>query len=215
MTIDSAVSTAEISALDFSIPLTDDAARLLFQDARTAQAFSDEPVSDATIKAAWDLMKWGPTAFNSLPLRLFLVRTPEARQRLAPHLSEMNQAKTLAAPLTLIAAADPQFHRNLATLAPHMADAEATWEPRAEARLAVATSSSWLQIGYLIIALRAVGLNVGPMTGFDPAGVNAEFFADNGWKSLVVLNVGRPADTADAVRPRASRLDFSEIAEQA
>ncbi len=211
MTINVASGSTDISNLDFAIPLDDDSARLLFRDAHTVQAFSDEPVQDAAIAAAWDLMKWGPTALNSLPLRLLLVRSPEARQRLAPHLAEMNRAKTLAAPLTLVAAADPQFHKHLGTLAPHMADAATTWEPMVDVRHSMATASGWIQVGYLIVALRAVGLHVGPMSGFDAAGVDQEFFGDSGWKSLLVLNVGQPAETENATRPRAARLDFNQV----
>lgn len=185
--------------------LPDAALDQLFRDARTVNAFTDEPVSIGEIEEAYELAKWGPTAMNSSPLRLAIITPGAERERLVRHVNPGNQAKTLAAPLTLIVAADPRFHDHLGTLAPHREGAAAKLEPDLEVRVRMATKNTWLQAGYLILALRSLGLAVGPMGGFAANGVDEEFFAHNGWQSLLLLNVGRAA--ADGgVRPRAPRL---------
>ncbi|BDZ41150.1 nitroreductase family protein [Paraoerskovia sediminicola] len=186
-------------------------AALLFTEARTVNGFADGDVADAQVQAAYDLVRWGPTAMNTVPLRILLVRSPEARERLAGHMAEGNRARVLAAPLTVVVAADTDFHEHLPRLAPHM---EGGRERFAEAgtagRAPMATQSTNIQIGYLIVGLRAAGLHVGAMGGFDHAGVDAEFFADNGWQSQLVINVGTPA-AEGASRPRQERLAFDEV----
>lgn len=187
-------------------------ADLLFREARSVNAFTDEPVPDEQVQAAYDLVRWGPTAMNTVPLRLLLVRDRAARARLATHLKDGNKAKVLAAPLTIVAAADPGFHTRMPLLAPHMEGAQERFEASGvEARTAMSRTSSLIQVGYLIVGLRAAGLHVGPMGGFDAAGVDAEFFAENGWRSLLVLNVGHPA-LEGASHPRQQRLPFDEVA---
>ena len=210
--------TTDLSELDFptdleSAPLSigDDVADLLFREARTVNAFADEEVPDGAVRAAYDLVRWGPTAMNTVPLRLLLVRTPDARARLAAHMKEGNHARVLAAPLTIVAAADTNFHRHLATLAPHAVGMVDTLEGDAGTRSAMARQSGLIQVGYLITGLRAAGLHVGAMGGYDAAGIDAEFFAENGWQSLLVVNVGQPA-AVDATRPRAERLTFADVA---
>ncbi|MTG88214.1 malonic semialdehyde reductase [Cellulosimicrobium sp. BIT-GX5] len=184
----------------------------LFRAAHTTHAFSDEPVTDAQIQAAWDLVRWAPTSMNILPLRLLVVRTPEAKQRLGVHMADFNRDKTLAAPVTIIAAADPAFHRHLPTLAPFREGLADQLDPQTELREGMARTNALIQIGYLIVGLRAAGLSVGPMTGFDAAGIDAEFFGESGWRTLVAINVGYPADEG-AHFPRQARLDFHQVAE--
>ena len=210
--------TADLSELDFptgpeAAPLSigDDVADLLFREARTVNAFADDEVPDGAVRAAYDLVRWGPTAMNAVPLRLLLVRTPQARARLAAHMNEGNRDRVLAAPLTIVAAADTNFHHHLATLAPHAVAMVDKLEGDAASRTGLARQSGLIQVGYLITGLRAAGLHVGAMGGYDAAGTDTEFFADNGWQSLLVLNVDQPAGQ-DASRPRAERLAFADVA---
>lgn len=199
------------AAFDDLLEIDAATADLLFREARTINAFADESVPDEKIQAAYDLVRWGPTAMNTVPLRLFLVRDPEVRARLVAHLGEGNQAKTLAAPLTIVAAADPNFHEHLAVLAPHMEGARERFDAAGDdVRIGMARTSALIQVGYFIVGLRAAGLHVGPMGGFDAAGIDAEFFGENGWKSLVVINVGTPAEEG-ASYPRQTRLRFDEV----
>lgn len=190
-------------------PLDDAALDLLFREARSVNRFTDEPVEPAEIAAAYDLAKWAPTAMNTSPLRIAVVPGGAQRERLVGHLNESNRAKTLAAPLTIVAAADPAFHRRLDVLAPHRTGLAADLDPKLEQRVAMARTNGLIQIGYLIEALRALGLQVGPMGGFDAAGLDADLFADSGWRSLLVINVGRAA-APDGVHPRAQRLAAQE-----
>lgn len=188
------------------IPTLDDAALdLLLRDARTVNTFTDEHVDPAEIEAAYGDLRWGPTAMNISPLRLAVIPRGAARERLATHLAEANRAKTLAAPLTVVAAADPAFHTHLATLAPHRSGLADSLEGNLEQRRSMARTNGLIQVGYLIVTLRARGLQVGPLGGFDAAGVDADLLVDRGWQSLLVLNVGRAA--ADGgTHPRAERL---------
>src|SRR5690625_72813 len=187
--------------------------RKIFHDAHTTHRFVDEPVDVATVREVYETIRWAPTAMNSQPLRLAVVESREARERLVALMAEGNQAKTLAAPLTVIAAADPAFHTHLEHLAPHRAGARESLEGQPEFREDFARMNGLIQLGYLIVGLRAAGLAVGPMTGMDTAAVDGEFFAASGWRTLAVLNVGRaPADEPGAVHPRAGRLDFDTAA---
>ena len=207
--------TVSLDDLDFTptgLAVGDDVADLLFREARSVNTFADGEVTDEQIHAVYDLVRWGPTMMNTVPLRLLLVRTPEARERLAAHMAEGNRARVLGAPLTIVAAADPNFHEHLDVLLPHLPGARDRF-PDAAAREAIARSSAMLQIGYLIVGLRAAGLHVGPMSGMDASGIDGEFFGASGWKSLVVLNVGTPAGP-EASRPRAPRLEFAQVSAQ-
>ena len=192
------------------LALDDAAADLLFRDAHTADSFAPDAVSDAQIEEIWDLISWAPTNGNSSPARLLLVRSPAARERLAAHVSESNREKTLAAPLSVITAADLRFHELWPKVAPKRAEAAARLEDDAETRVRLATMSGWLQTAYFILGVRAAGLAAGPMGGFDRAGVDEEFFADGRWRSLLVINVGVPAP--GSYRERLPRLPFSDVA---
>lgn len=182
---------------------------LLFREARTAHAFTEEPVSDETVQAIYDLVKHAPTSLNQQPLRVVLVRSPEARERLVGHLAGGNQDKTRKAPLVAILAADVEFHEELPRLFPFVPDAKDTFFAERAAREQSAELNAALQVGYFILGVRAAGLAAGPMTGFDAEGINKEFFGDGRHKVLVVVNIGRPGE--NAFYPRGPRLDFDEV----
>lgn len=215
MTLDIAEATAaaDLVALDVTpgeLAVSREVADLLFLDAHTVNTFTDTAVPDEQVRAAYDLLRWGPTAMNTVPLRLLLVRTPEARARLAAHMAEGNRERVLAAPLTIVAAADTNFHEHLAALVPHLPGAREKFAGDAAQRESMARTSALIQTGYLIVSLRAAGLHAGPMGGMDAAGIDAELLADTGWKSLLVINVGTPSGP-DAARPRAPRLEFDQV----
>ncbi|KAA9149744.1 malonic semialdehyde reductase [Amycolatopsis acidicola] len=194
-----------------ALPVPADVQDLLFREARTANSFSDEPVSDEQLQAIYDLVKWAPTSMNTQPLRALVVRTPEGKERLLPHMSEGNRAKTASAPVTVVLAADTDFHENLPKTFPHKPDAKDMFAGSETSREGFARLNSLLQVGYFIIGVRAAGLAAGPMTGFDSEGVDKEFFSGNKWKSLVVVNVGKPGD--NPWFDRLPRLDYDEVVE--
>ena len=204
--------TTVLDGLDFptsGLAVGDDVADLLFREARTAAAFTPDEVSDEQIAAVYDLVKWGPTALNTIPLRLLVVRTAEARARLAAHMSEGNRDRVLAAPVSLVLAADTGFHTHIPTLAPHMTALADALAGQPEQRESMARTNALIQAGYLIVGLRAAGLAAGPMGGMDAQGIDEEFFADNGWKSILVVNVGH-VEGAGTHRPRAERLAYPQ-----
>ena len=190
--------------------LGDDVADLLFREARTAGSFAPLDVPDTQLQAAYDLAKWGPTALNTTPLRILVVRDDEARARLASHLNEPNRDRALAAPVSLVLAADTRFHEHLPVLAPHRAGMAPALEADPARREAMARQGAWLQAGYLVVALRGVGLAVGPMAGMDTAGIDDDLLAGTGWRSILVLNLGQ-ADGAQYPYPRAARLDWDDV----
>jgi 3-hydroxypropanoate dehydrogenase len=181
---------------------------LLFLEARTANTFTDEPVSDEQIQAIYDLVKFGPTAFNQQPLRIVLVRSTEARERLVGHMSDGNKAKTATAPLVAIVAADHEFHEELPTQFPVFPQAKDLFFAERPVREASSSFNAALQVGYFVVGIRAAGLAAGPMTGFDAAGINKDFFPDGDHSVLAVINIGKPG--ADAWYPRNPRLAFDE-----
>lgn len=204
--------TTVLDGLDLpttGLAVDDGVADLLFREARTAAAFTPDEVTDEQLAAVYDLVKWGPTALNTIPLRLLVVRTPEARQRLAAHMNEGNRARVLAAPVSLVLAADTGFHAHIPTLAPHMAALADALEGQPEQRESMARTNALIQAGYLIVGLRAAGLAAGPMGGMDAEAIDQEFFAENGWKSLLVVNVGT-ADGVGTHHPRAERLAYPQ-----
>jgi 3-hydroxypropanoate dehydrogenase len=182
---------------------------LLFREARTANAFTAEPVTDEHVKAIYDLVKYAPTAFNQSPLRIVLVRSPEARERLVKHLAEGNRAKTASAPLVAILATDHEFHEELPRLFPHFPQAKDVFFSERPARERSGAFNAALQVGYFIIGVRAAGLAAGPMTGYDPDGVNKEFFPDGDHSVLAVVNIGKPGE--NAFKPRSPRLEYDEV----
>ncbi|MET9448840.1 malonic semialdehyde reductase [Streptomyces cinerochromogenes] len=191
-----------------SLVLDPAAQDLLFREARTANTFTDEPVTEEQVQAIYDLVKYGPTAFNQTPLRITLVRSPEARERLVRHMAEGNQAKTAAAPLVAILSADNEFHEELPTLFPAFPQAKDVFFAERPAREGSATLNAALQAAYFIVGVRAAGLAAGPMTGFDFEGVRKEFLDDD-HTPLMVVNIGKPGP--DAWYPRSPRLAYEDV----
>jgi 3-hydroxypropanoate dehydrogenase len=194
------------SALDFPV-LDPSALDQLFLQARTYNAFSGE-VDDQTLRAVYDLAKFGPTTSNSCPARFVFVRSPEAKAKLGPTLDEGNYDKTMAAPVTVIVAYDLAFFEKLPVLFPHT-DAKSWFDTKPEAELVtIALRNSSLQGAYLLLAARAMGLDCGPMSGFDNARLDAAFFAGTRIRSNFLINLGRGAPSS--IFPRSPRLGFDE-----
>jgi 3-hydroxypropanoate dehydrogenase len=179
----------------------------IFRHARTHNGFLDRPVDTATLRELYELMKWGPTSANSSPGRFVFVVSPEAKLRLRPALSAGNLDKTIAAPVTVIAAYDLEFYERLPVLFPHT-DARSWFAGKPDHIVTTAFRNATLQGAYLIIAARALGLDCGPMSGFDNALVDAAFFPDGKVKSNFLCNLGY-GDPAK-VKPRNPRLAFEE-----
>ena len=190
-------------------PLNEAALAQLFTEARTRNAFTDRPVSEDLLRKLYDLTKFGPTAANTTPARFLFITSPEAKARLTPFMSEGNQAKTLSAPVNVVVAYDGDFHEQMPFLFPHNLDAK-NWFGDEEARKTPGVLNSSLQAGYFMIAARALGLDVGPMIGFDAAGVKAEFLSDSNWVPSFVINLGYGTD--ENLFPRFPRLPFETAA---
>ncbi|MFD3535397.1 malonic semialdehyde reductase [Streptomyces sp. NPDC058664] len=191
-----------------SLALDPTAQDLLFREARTANTFTDEPVTDEQVQAIYDLVKYGPTAFNLTPLRITLVRSPEARERLVKHMAEGNQAKTASAPLVAILSADNEFHEELPSLLPHFPQAKDVFFSERPVREGAALLNAALQAAYFIVGVRAAGLAAGPMTGVDLAGLQKEFLDDD-HTPLMVVNIGKPGE--NAWFPRSPRLAYEDV----
>jgi 3-hydroxypropanoate dehydrogenase len=189
-------------------PLDPTGRALLFTEARTANTFRPDPVSDEQLTEIWELARWAPTSANVQPLRIVYLRTAEGKARLLPYMSDNNRPKTAGAPAVAILAADQEFHEwipQLFPIRPEMKDAFADPDRRADA----AAYNATLQAGYFLLAVRAVGLAAGPMLGFDKEGVDKEFFAGTSFRSNLVVNIGTPGD--DPWWPRLPRLDHGEV----
>ena len=180
----------------------------LFRSARTYNAFLPKPVSAEQLHALYDLAKFGPTSANSSPMRLVFVTSAAAKEKLKPFLSEGNRAKTLAAPVTAIVANDHEFYEKLPQLFPH-ADARSWFVGNQTMIDNTAFRNATLQGAYVIMAARALGLDCGPMSGFDGAGVDAAFFAGTKIKSNFLINIGY-GDASRDLFPRSPRLSFDE-----
>jgi 3-hydroxypropanoate dehydrogenase len=202
--------------------LEDGALNQILREARTYNAWLDKPVSDETLGELYNLMKWGPTSANSTPARFVLLRTKAAKERLRPALSPGNVEKTMSAPVTVIVAYDLRFWDKLPRLAPQNPAFRDLFANNPELAEATAKRNGTLQGAYLIIAARALGLDCGPMSGFDNAKVDEEFFGAGSTdkrmseeyvpgtiKSNFLCNIGY--GDPSSVFPRASRLDFSEV----
>lgn len=180
----------------------------VWRDARTHNAFKAEPVTDADLEAIFDLMKWGPTSANCQPLRIVLVRSAEAKAKLAPALSAGNHDKTMAAPVTAIFGYDLEFYERLPQLFPHT-DAKSWFAGKPDAILATAQRNSTLQAAYFMLAARALGFDCGPMSGFDAAKVDAAFFAGTPVRTNFICNIGR--GDGSKLMPRNPRLAFADV----
>lgn len=190
-------------------PLSDVALSQLFTEARTRNGWTDRPVAPDLLRKLYDLTKFGPTAVNMTPARFLFVTSPDAKARLVPLMSEGNQAKTAQAPVTVIIGQDIDFHDQLPTLFPHAPGAR-DWFADEVGRREAAFRNSSLQGGYLILAARALGLDVGPMSGFDAAAVKAEFFPEGNIEPNFIMNLGYGSD--ENLFPRSPRLSFDEAA---
>lgn len=188
-------------------PLPTFALDQLFLRARTVHAFYPEPVEDDVIRQLYELLKWGPTAFNAQPARFVFLRSLDAKARLAPALSAGNRDKTQAAPLTVIVAWDTRFHEHLPAQFPSY-DAKPLFDADPALRQDTAFRNASLQGGYLILAARALGLDVGPMSGFNADKVNAEFFPDGRWRVNFIANLGY--GIPESSWPRGPRLDAAD-----
>jgi 3-hydroxypropanoate dehydrogenase len=180
-----------------------------FTSARTFNKFKPEPVSDDTLHALYELLKWGPTAMNSQPGRYLFLRSEAAKQRLKPALSPGNLDKTLAAPVAVVVAIDTRFFEHLPEQFPAY-DAKPMFEGNPAMAEATATRNGTLQGAYLIVAARMLGLDCGPMSGFDAAKVNAEFFPDGRLRANFLVNLGY--GDAGGNHPRGPRLTFDTAA---
>jgi 3-hydroxypropanoate dehydrogenase len=181
----------------------------LFSEARTHNAFLDRPVPEALLREALDLAKMGPTAANQQPLRMLFLRSSAAKERLRPAMAPGNVDKTMAAPVVAIAGYDVEFYEHLPYLMPHR-DFKSVFAGNPELAARSAAQSGTLQVGYFILALRALGLDAGPMGGFDAAKVEAEFFPERTIKANVVINIGFGDDAK--LFPRSPRLSFDQMA---
>lgn len=188
--------------------LSDEGADLLFREARTQNGWQDRPVSDETLRQVYDLMKWAPTSANCSPARFLFLRTPAAKERLRPHLDKGNVDKTMAAPVVTVIAYDTRFFEHLPTLFPHAPTARSWFEGKPNEQETAFRNGS-LQGAYFILAARAVGLDCGPMSGFNKDGVDREFFPDGRFKAnfLCCLGHGDPA----ALYPRSPRFAFEDV----
>lgn len=187
--------------------LPDAALDQLFRSARSHNGFIDKPIGDDTLKALYELAKWGPTAANSCPLRIVFIRGPEAKERLRPALAPGNVAKAMSAPVVALLGRDMAFHEHLPRLFPHV-DAKSWFVGNQPLIEESARLNASLQAGYLILAARALGLDCGPMSGFKPDLADQTFFAGTAVKSfmLVALGEGEP----NKLFPRSPRFDFSD-----
>ena len=188
-------------------PVSDKALDVLLRKARSYSDFKPEPVSDALLRALYELVKWGPTTANSQPQRILFLRSQEAKQRLRPALSPVNVDKTMAAPVVALLAYDMRFFEHMPRLY-HNPEARNWYEGKPNLET-TALRNATLQGGYLILAARALGLDCGPMSGFDNAKVDAEFFPDGRLKSNFLCCLGY--GDASRLPPRNYRFAFDEV----
>lgn len=190
--------------------LSDEALDIIFRKARTQNAWTDQPVTDDELRAVYDLMKWGSTSANMSPARFVIVRSKEAKEKLAATLTEGNKAKTMAAPATVIIGHDVEFYEHLPKLFPHAPDAKTWFNWSADWATAHAFRNGSLQGAYFMIAARALGLDCGPMSGFDLAKVEEAFFPEKNVKANFLCNIGH--GDPKGVLERLPRFTFDDVA---
>lgn len=190
--------------------LDDAALDQLFRQARTQNKWTDRPVPDAKLREMYDLLKMAPTSANASPARFVFIRTPEGKAKLKPALSAGNLEKTMSAPVTVIVAHDLHFYDKLPQLFPHAPNARDWFTGSSYFAEQTAFRNGSLQGAYLILAARAVGLDAGPMSGFDTAKVDEAFFSGTNWKTNFLVNLGY--GDPEGLFPRSPRLDFEEAA---
>lgn len=188
--------------------LDDDGLDLIFREARTHNVWLPRPVPELLLREIWDVMKWGPTSANCSPLRIVFVQSEQAKERLVACMNENNKAKTRKAAVTAIMAMDCEFYEKLPRLFPHDQTARSWFAGKPALIRETALRNSSLQGAYFIIAARALGLDCGPMSGFDADKLNAEFFPNSTLKVNFVCSLGH--GDASKLFPRSPRLDFDE-----
>ena len=188
-------------------PLNQAALDQLFLDAHTFSTWQDKPVPDSLLEQAWSLAVMGPTGANCLPLRVKFLRSAAEKEKLAPCLMPTNVPKVMAAPVTALLAADQEFYEELPRLYPHV-NAKAWYDSNPTLAASTAALNAHLQAAYLLIALRTVGLDCGPMSGFDSAAADKAFFAFDPWQSFLLINIGY--GDRSTPRLRDPRLSFAE-----
>jgi 3-hydroxypropanoate dehydrogenase len=191
-------------------PLENSELDRLFVQARTFSTFLEREIDDALLHHLYDLAQWGPTSMNCQPARWIFVRGAEAKSRLLPAVLPGNQDKVRAAPVTVIVAYDTAFHEQLATQFPVNPAAAQMFAANAGLARDTAFRNSTLQGAYLLLAARALGLDAGPMSGFDGKAVDAEFFPDGNWHANFLMNLGW--GDPQTLRPRLPRLAFDAVA---
>ena len=189
--------------------LNDSALDILFRDARTYNSWEDTDVSEVLIRAVYDLMRWGPTSMNCSPARFVFVKSPEAKERLKPHLMGGNVEKTMSAPMTAIIANHMEFYEELPKLFPHNEGARDFFAGKDAYIADTAMRNGTLQAAYLMLAARSLGLDCGPMSGFSSDGVKEEFFPDENVEINMLCNIGY--GTEEKLHPRLPRFDFDDI----
>lgn len=194
--------TADLFALNA------DAQDLLFREAHTAKKFTDEPVTDEQVTAIYDLIKWGPTMTNSQPMRIVLARSDDARARVVSHMLPNNAEKTASAPLIAVLAADMKFNRHIERIFPDAPFMAQMYE-KDDFREPIADSQAWMQAGYFVMGIRAIGLDACPMLGLDRPALDADLFADSDLKCICVVLIGKPSE--NAYGPRLPRLNYDEV----
>ncbi|GHE22178.1 malonic semialdehyde reductase [Halomonas urumqiensis] len=181
----------------------------LFTEARTHNVWQDREVSEQTLRELYELMHFGPTSMNCQPTRILFLTTDEAKQRLKPALMPGNQEKTMKSPVVAVLGFDTEFHEHLPRMFAHNKDAKSLFEGKPDFIHTTAFRNSAIQGGYFILAARAVGLDAGPMSGFNNAAVDEEFFPDGKVKSNFLCNLGY--GDAEALFPRGDRFTFDEV----
>ena len=191
--------------------VSDEALNVIFRDARTQNKWQDKPVSSAHLMAIYDLMRWGPTSANCSPARIKFLSSHEAKERLKPYLAPLNRDKTMGASAVAILGMDLDFAQKLPHLFPNNPKMKDIFTSSEELNRVTAFRNASLQGGYFIVAARALGLDCGPMSGYDSDGVDKEFFAGTNIKSnfICAIGYGDPA----GVFPRNPRLSFDEACE--
>ena len=179
----------------------------IFDDARTHRFFSDKPVSEDVLNTLYETVKFAPSASNTCPMRILFVSSDAARTKLMEAVGDGNKPKVQTAPVVAVVAHDMEFYKHLGTLAPQL-DPESFATQDEEKLRMQASNNTWLQGGYLILAARALGLDCGPMSGFNPAKVNELFFADSSWRASFLLSLGY--GSGNNIRDRAPRLAFDD-----
>jgi len=191
------------------LPLEDAGRASLFTDARTANRFTDEPVTDAELAELWELARWAPTSANTQPLRVLFVRTDSGRARLAASMADGNRERVESAPAVAVLAIDRRFHDRIPEVMPPMAQLREALEADPARREGMGGFSAAMQTGYVVLASRAVGLAAAPMAGFDAEGVDADFFGGTDWHALLVVALGHPDE--ESYRPRMPRLAAEDV----